>query len=110
MPKEEMYQTMLDLRTHEAGAISNSKIYWFAGFALLFIPVVGFFVTFLVRESPKQRFLCGTCIVQVLILIGAIGVKYYSSDGVQRIEEKWNSLSSLTGINGCVDELTILPV
>ena len=100
---------MLDVRRHESGATGNYWIYWIAGFTLIFVPLIGIFITCMVNDE-KSAFLVGVAIVQVSILGGAVGVSFLSDDGIDKIDQKWDSLNRLAGINGCVDEYTNLPV
>ena len=102
---------MLDVRRHESGATGNYWIYWIAGFTLIFVPLIGIFITFIVfGNEDEQVFFKGVGITQALILVGATGVYFLSDDGADKIHQKWDSLNRLAGINGCVDEYTNLPV
>ena len=49
-------------------------------------------------------------IAQALILSAAVGVRFLSEEGVERINLKWDSLNELSAINGCVDEYTNIPM
>ena len=48
--------------------------------------------------------------LEAQVLTGAVGVRLLSLNGVERITRKWDSLTELAVINGCVDEYTNLPV
>jgi hypothetical protein len=49
-------------------------------------------------------------IAQALILSAAVGVRFLSEEGVERINLKWDSLNELSAINGCVDDYTNIPM
>ena len=100
---------MLDVRRHESGATGNYWIYWIAGFTLIFVPMIGMVITCMVKDE-KDAFLVGVGIAQILILVGAVTVNFLSDDGIDKIDQKWDSLNRLAEINGCVDEYTNLPV
>ena len=100
---------MLDVRRHESGATGNYWIYWIAGFTLIFVPMIGMVITCMVNDE-KDAFLVGVGIVQISILVGAVSVSFFSDDGIDKIDQKRDSLNRLANINGCVDEYTNLPV
>ena len=100
---------MLEARHHEGGASGNYWIYWIAGALLIALPIIGGFGSFTCMDNG-YLYLAVVGFLQALILAGAVGVRFLSEEGVERIDKKWDSLVRLSDINGCVDELTNIPL